>query len=125
MRIDLGAIAAAAVRKRNFTLDGVGRKKRWKMASDNPIPVVPNLGAPDIFADGAFGAFVTNGNIHITLVSRRCDYSINPNSLSDVVIGRLVMPLTAAEKMVQFLGNCLESVKRQGSLTASVSGRLQ
>jgi hypothetical protein len=100
-------------------------KERWNMASDNPIPVVSNLGAPDIFADGAFGAFVTNGNIHITLVSRRCDYSTQPNSLSDVVIGRLVMPLAAAEKMAQFLGDCLETVKRQGSLAASVSARLQ
>jgi hypothetical protein len=68
-----------------------------------PITLVDNSGAPDVFADAIVGAFVTSGNIHMTLVTRRCDYTKQPNEFSDQVIGRLVMPLAAVENAVQLL----------------------
>ena len=66
--------------------------------NDKPIPIAASLDAPDIFADGAVGAFVNNGNVHITLVARRGDYDSLPSRLIDVEIGRLVMPLPAGEQ---------------------------
>jgi hypothetical protein len=78
-----------------------------------PIPVIDNIGAPDVFADRVSGAFLTNGNVHISLVSRRCDHSKQPGVFSDVVIGRLVMPFAAAEELVRFLGDFVERMKKQ------------
>jgi hypothetical protein len=93
---------------------------------EKPVPVVSNLDAPDSYADGAYGVFVTNGNVHITLVARRCDYSNNRSGhLADVVIGRLIMPISATEKMVQFIGDCLQAIKPQTSVTMDVSRILQ
>jgi hypothetical protein len=94
-------------------------------AKPKPVPFVANLNAPDLFASGAFGAFVDKGNVHITLVARRCDYSSDPNILTDVVIGRLVMPLSATEQMVQFLENCLNTIKQQDPPDTDLSRILQ
>ena len=70
-------------------------------------------GAPDVFADGCVGAFLTSGNVHMTLTSRRCDYSRPPGVFSDVVIGRIVMPLAAAENMAQFLTEFVARMRAQ------------
>jgi hypothetical protein len=92
---------------------------------DKPVLIAAGLDAPDIFATGAVGAFVNNGNFHITLVARRGDYGHLPNQLTDVAIGRLVMPLPATEQMARFLGDCLETIKRQAAVDTNVSRRLQ
>ena len=92
---------------------------------EKPVPIIPNLDAPDIFSDGAYGAFVTNGNVHITLVARRSDHSNPSGHLADVVIGRLIMPLDAAEKMVRFVGDCLEAIKPQTLIDTNVQMTLQ
>jgi hypothetical protein len=80
---------------------------------EQPVVLVDNLGAPDVFADGCIGAFLTNGNVHMTLTCRRCDYTKQPNVFSDVVIGRLVMPLAAVENMAQFLGDFATRMRSQ------------
>jgi hypothetical protein len=80
---------------------------------ETPIKLVDNIGAGDVFVDAFVGAFLTNGNVHITLASRRCDYTQQPSVFSDVVIGRLVMPLAAAENAAQFLTDFVERMKKQ------------
>jgi hypothetical protein len=92
---------------------------------EKPIPIIANLDAPDIFSDGAYGAFVANGNVHITLVSRRSDYSNSSGHLADVVVGRLIMPLGAAEKMVRFVGDCLQAIKPQALIAPDIRRTLQ
>jgi hypothetical protein len=78
-----------------------------------PVTTVDNIGAPDVFADGLAGAFLTNGNVHMTFVTRRCDYTKQPNLFSDLVIGRLIMPLAAVENVAQFLNGYLERLRTQ------------
>jgi hypothetical protein len=91
-----------------------------------PITVVDNLCAPDVLADAMIGAFLTNGNVHMTLVARRCDYSKHPNIFSDVVIGRLVMPFAAAENMAKFIGDFTKRMKEiPAHLTADTPTILQ
>jgi hypothetical protein len=90
-----------------------------------PIPIIANLDAPDIFSDGAYGAFITNGNVHITLVTRRSDHGNPSGHLTDVVIGRLIMPIGAAEKMVKFVGDCLEATKLPLSISPDMQRTLQ
>jgi hypothetical protein len=75
--------------------------------------MLDNPGAPDVFADAVAGAFLTNGNVHMTFLSRRCDYSQNPNVFTDVIIGRLVMPFAAVENAVNFLSDFVERMKKQ------------
>jgi hypothetical protein len=93
--------------------------------TEKPIPILANLDAPDIFAESAYGAFITNGNVHITLVARRSDHGNSSGNLVDVVIGRLIMPLAAAEKMAQFVGDCLEAIKSQASVATNAQRTLQ
>ncbi len=95
------------------------------VVSERPIAFTANPDASDTFADSAVGAFVNNGNVHITLAIRRCDYSRQPNVLSDVVVGRLIMPLAAAERMAQFLTDCVRKVKHHETLSAGGSVMLQ
>jgi len=84
-----------------------------KIPEAAPIPLVDNMGAPDVFADDVAGVFLNNGNIHITFSSRRCNHAQEPGIFSNVVIGRLVIPMAAAENMVVFLGGFLERMKKQ------------
>jgi hypothetical protein len=82
------------------------------------VPLVDNPLAPDVFTDRVTGAFLNNGNVHITLVSRRCDYSKNPPFFSDVVIGRLVMPFNETEAAARFLLDFVERMKKVHEVTS-------
>jgi hypothetical protein len=86
-----------------------------KTSDEAVIPLGDNSAAPDVFADGCVGAFLNNGNVHMTFTSRRCDYSQQPNIFSDMVIGRLVMPFAAAENMASFLTKFVEQMKKQAA----------
>jgi hypothetical protein len=92
----------------------------------DPVTLIDNLGAPDVFADRVAGVFLTNGNVHMTFVSRRCDYTKTPNVFHDVVIGRLVMPFPEAEGTARFLLDFVERMKKaQGVTSPDVPKTLQ
>ena len=81
---------------------------------DSPsVSLLDNALAPDLFADRVIGGFLSDGNVHLTFVARRCDYSQTPNAFKDVVIGRLVMPFKAAEGMAQFVTEFVGRMKLQ------------
>lgn len=84
-----------------------------KTDENAPVQVTANVGAPDVFADRIVGVFLNNGNVHMTLASRRCDYSVTPNVFVDAVIGQLVMPMAAAENLAQFLTGFIDRMKKQ------------
>lgn len=100
--------------------------KEWPDMAEDPEPgadgtqfvLVENLGAPDVFADRAVGAFFNNGNAHITLASRRCDYSKQPNVYADVVVARLVMPLAAAEELARIVLDLAERARKVYGVTS-------
>ena len=75
---------------------------------------VDNPHAPDVFADAATGFFVVNGHIKITFESARVDHSSSQGPVSRVVIGRLVMPIPAAEALARGLLDFLTQ-QRQGN----------
>lgn len=62
---------------------------------------IDNPHAPDIFADGLTGFFLLNGNIRLTFESARVSHAASPGPVNRVVIGRLVMPVDAAENMAK------------------------
>ena len=57
--------------------------------------------APDVFVDAVTGFFVLNGNMRITLEAARVNHADCPGPISRVVVGRLVLPLAAAEALAQ------------------------
>ncbi|MEJ0062595.1 MAG: hypothetical protein WDO70_05190 [Alphaproteobacteria bacterium] len=79
----------------------------------NMPPLVNNLHAPDVFADEATGFAFANGNVHITFSSYRVDHSSDPGPTHRVVIGRLVMPLEAAEAFQYGLADFISRMKSQ------------
>jgi hypothetical protein len=90
---------------------------------ETPVPLIDNIGAPDVFADRVVGAFLTNGNVHMTFCSRRLDHTKTPGTFSDLVIGRLVMPFAATENMIEFLEDFVARMKAQAASVGDTSKR--
>jgi hypothetical protein len=78
-----------------------------------PVAFLDNPHAPDVFADGGSGFFNFNGNIRITFESVRVNHATTPGPLTRVVIGRLVMPLLAAEAMAKGLLDFINQQRTQ------------
>jgi hypothetical protein len=67
-----------------------------------------NPDAPEFFASGATGFFVSNGTVTITLESIRADHGPKPGPLTRVVVGRLTMPAAGAQGLAIGLFDFLE-----------------
>jgi hypothetical protein len=77
------------------------------------VSFLDNPHAPDVFADNATGFFNLNGNIRITFESVRVNHVTSPGPMTRVVIGRLVMPLAAAEAMAKGLLGFIDQLRTQ------------
>lgn len=69
----------------------------------NSVAFVDNPHAPDFYADCATGFHLLNGNLKVTLVATRVNHVSSPGPVSNVVIGRLVMSVAAAEGLANGL----------------------
>jgi hypothetical protein len=78
------------------------------MAKEKPIKFVDNPLAPEVFASGATGFFVSNGNVTITFESLRADHGDTPGPLSRVAVSRLVMPASGAHGLAVGLFDFLD-----------------
>ena len=77
------------------------------------VSFLDNPHAPDVFADSATGFFNFNGNIRITFESVRVNHASAPGPITRVAIGRLVMPLAAAEAMARGLLDFINQQRTQ------------
>jgi hypothetical protein len=68
-----------------------------------PVGFIDNPHAPDVFADAISGFFHFSGNLRMTLESIRVSHVTTPGPINRVVIGRLVMPIDAAEEFARRL----------------------
>lgn len=75
------------------------------------VQFVDNPSAPELYASGATGFFVSNGTVSITLESLRADHGEKPGPLSRVVVARLTMPAAGAQGLAMGL---LDFLKKQG-----------
>jgi hypothetical protein len=91
--------------------------------TDKPeIPgFIHNAQSPDVFADNAVGFFNLNGVIRITFESARVNHITSPGPVDRVVVGRLVMPVDAAEGMAQSLLAFIEQQRELASGAESQS----
>lgn len=81
--------------------------------------LVHNPFSQDIYADSAVGFFTYNGNMRITLESVRSDYTQEPIATDRVVVGRLVMPVAAAEALAKGILEQLERLKAESAIQSS------
>ena len=63
------------------------------------IPIEENLFAPEIFATEGTYFSLTGPNVTVSLTSLRWDNSCQPPVLKRVVVGRVVMPIAAAQSL--------------------------
>ena len=92
-------------------------------APRNPLPLIDDPKAPEIYADDAAGFFAKQGNLSITLASARADHAPSGAVARVVTVGRVTMPIAAAQRLATGL---LDFLKQQGvSLPASAAIRLQ
>jgi len=82
-------------------------------STPSSVSFLDNPHAPDVFADGVAGVFNFNGNIRITFESLRVNNVTTPGPVARVVIGRLVMPLAAAENMARGLLDFINQQRTQ------------
>ena len=73
------------------------------------VSFVDNPHAPDLFVDEAAGFFVHNGLLKLTLVSIRPYHGSSPAVINRVVVGRLAMPIPAAQNLSVLLYDFLKS----------------
>lgn len=66
-------------------------------------PLVDNMFAPEILAGGVSGLSVLNGIVTITLETPRCDHSKTPPPLERIVVGRIALPIPAAQALLSGL----------------------
>lgn len=89
--------------------DGVVKMFPHPKPEPDHIPLVDNLFAPEILAMGISGLSVMNGIVTLTLESLRCDHSKSNVSMERLVVGRLSLPIPAAQTLLtglhQFLGH--------------------
>jgi hypothetical protein len=85
------------------------------MAKDKPaaaasaVTFIDNPSAPDLFADSAVGFANFHGVVRITLASSRAHHAGAPGVVNQVVVGRLVMPIHAAQNLAVGLFDFLKS----------------
>ena len=104
-----GPQARDLIRKHGNDRDKLEREANKLADMSNGPSLLHNLHTPDMFADAATGIFTFNGCMRVTFESVRSNYALTPAALDRVVVGRLVMPVLAAEAMAQGI---LAQIKR-------------
>jgi hypothetical protein len=67
------------------------------------VPLIDNMFAPEILAGGVSGLAVLNGIVTVTLENPRCDHTRMDPGLERVVVGRLALPVPAAQALLSGL----------------------
>jgi hypothetical protein len=74
-----------------------------------PLPaLVDNPFAPELFVTGIAGFCHAGGIVQLTLDSLRCDHSRPNPAMERIVVGRVTLPVPAAQALVNMLNAFLE-----------------
>ena len=84
-------------------------------------PLLDNPFAPELFVTGCAGFANLGGIIRVTLENLQCDHSRREPAMERVVVGRLTLPVGAAQMLVCALNAFLEEQKLSPS-KAMMSG---
>ena len=80
-----------------------------------PVNFLDNPHAPEIYADAVTGIFFFQGNIRLTFESCRVDHATSPGPINRVVLGRVAMPLAAAQGLRSLLNDYLGKIDQEGA----------
>jgi hypothetical protein len=64
--------------------------------------------APEFFATSCCGFSIGQGHVTLTFESARCNHFDPQSAMSRVVVGRIVLPIQAAQALVIELNNSLQ-----------------
>jgi hypothetical protein len=64
--------------------------------------------APEFFTSACCGFSIGQGNVTLTFESARCNHFDPNRAMNRVVVGRIVMPIQAAQALVIELNNSLQ-----------------
>lgn len=67
------------------------------------IPLIDNSFSPEILAGGISGLAIFNGIVTITLETPRCDHSRSQPMVERIVVGRVSLPVHAAQALLSGL----------------------
>jgi hypothetical protein len=90
----------------------------------DPPRFVDSPDAPEIFADLLSGTFWHSGVLRMTFESARINHEKHPGPLSRVVVGRIVMPITAAENMAKMILEAVEKSRSAAPVTPQTSSKM-
>ena len=83
-------------------------REKPAIARSEPPRLINDPHAPETFTTGCCGLSIGAGVVTVTFESARCDHS-DPNCPTDrVVVGRMVMPIGAAQALVLQLNDALQ-----------------
>ncbi|MBB5712459.1 hypothetical protein [Sphingomonas xinjiangensis] len=100
--------------------DGAFHRRGPTPGTDQP-PLVDNPFAPELLVTGFAGVSNLGGIIKLTLESLQCDHSRATPVLERVVVGRLALPIPAAQTLVLAL-NCFLEQQGFSPSQAAASG---
>lgn len=89
------------------------------MANEGP-QLIGDFSVPDVFADEGVTFNLVNGTVRITFASARAESPVAGSKMALVAIGRLIMPVEAAQRLSLGLHDYL--VKMGLDPTAAVRG---
>jgi len=102
-------------------------KTQARTAPEEPSPVasspprlINNPHALETFTTGCCGLSIGGGTVAMTFESARCDHSDPTCPLERVVVGRIVMPIGAAQALVLQLNDALQRSGLSPSRAATV-----
>ena len=78
------------------------------LVARSPPRLINDPHAPETFTTGCCGLSIGGGTVAITFESARCDHSDPACPLERVVVGRIVMPICAAQTLVLQLNDALQ-----------------
>jgi hypothetical protein len=101
------------------TQTGAAREAPSAAARSQPR-LINDLHAPETFTTGCCGLSIGSGTVALTFESARCDHSDPACPLERVVVGRIVMPIGAAQALVLQLNDALQRSGLSPSRAATV-----
>ena len=78
------------------------------VSRSKPPRLINDPHAPETFTTGCCGLSIGSGVVAVTFESARCDHSDPDCPTSQVVVGRVVMPVGAAQALVLKLNDALQ-----------------
>ena len=80
------------------------------------LPLIDDVTVKDVFTDFCTGLNFVHGNLHMTFASVTADHSIDDAPPRRIVSARIVMPITGAVELRDWLTQVLNALTAQGEI---------